>query len=570
MFAGLTVRNILLIDTLDIRFGEGLCALTGETGAGKSIILDALGLATGARGDSSLVRVGEDSGIVTAEFDVPADHPARAVLEAQGLDGSGNLLLRRVLGADGRGRAFINDQPVSVGLLRTVGDSLIEYHGQHDDRGLLNATGHRTLLDRFGGLGVLNDAVQSGYETLQRHKKARHDAEQEVEAARADEEYVRHTLAELDELDPQPGEEEKITAERSLLMHGAKLAEEFSDVLASVTEGGGVDALLRGALRRLERVLDRVDNGHTHFAELLATLEQASLEATEAIVALGDAAAGVKHDPARLEQIEERLFALRAAARKHQCKIDDLAGVRAKLGAHLNTIDSGAAHIAALVAAETQAREAFVMAVETLGDARTEAAARIDTAVNRELKFLKLEKATFVTSVERLSPESWSGAGGERVEFQVSTNPGAPLGALARIASGGELSRFLLALKVVLAAQGEAASLVFDEIDRGIGGAVAGAVGERLARLARHAQVLVVTHSPQVAAQASHHWRISKAPLSRSKAGATGGADDPVVTRVDRLDDNARREEIARMLSGARITDEARAAADRLLDADAA
>ncbi len=570
MFVGLTVRNILLIDTLDLQFGDGLSVLTGETGAGKSIILDSLGLAIGARGDSALVRDGEANGVVTAEFDVPADHPARALLEDQGLDGSGNLLLRRLVGADGRSRAFVNDQPVSVGLLRSLGDSLIEYHGQNGDRGLLNPAGHRALLDRFGALGPRADEVQSDYAALRHCEDARRSAEQEREAARADEAYLRHVLAELDDLDPRRGDEERLANERSLLMHGTKLAEEFSAVLASMTEGGGVDALIRGGLRRLERVLDRVDHGHEQFAELLAVLERASVEATEAVAALGDAAARIQHDPDRLERTEERLFALRAAARKHQCATDQLPGLRARMTERLSVIDGGADHMAALTEAENAARETFTAAVSRLAKARADAAARLDQAINRELASLKLEKAAFHTDVSPLPPEDWTGAGGERVEFQVSTNPGAPLGALVRIASGGELSRFLLAIKVVLAAQGEAASLVFDEIDRGIGGAVAGAVGERLARLAEQTQVLVVTHSPQVAAQARHHWRIEKVPLSETGAGGKVAAVERLVTRVTRLDDTARREEIARMLSGMRVTDEARAAADRLLDADAA
>jgi DNA repair protein RecN (Recombination protein N) len=570
MFVGLTVRNILLIDKLDLQFGEGLCVLTGETGAGKSIILEALGLATGARGDSALVREGEANGVVTAEFDVPADHPARALVGDQGLDGSGNLLLRRSVGADGRSRAFVNDQPVSVGLLRVLGDGLIEYHGQNDDRGLLNPAGHRALLERFGVLGPQADEVRSGFTALRDCEQVRYSAEQELETARADEAYLRHVLDELDELDPREGEEEQLANERSLLMHGTKLAEEFSGVLANMTESGGVDALMRSGLRRLERVLDRVDNGRGQFADLLAVLERASIEATEAVAALEEATQGIQHDPARLEHTDERLSALRAAARKHQCTIDQLSGLKDRLTKRLQAIDGSADHIAALADAENKAREKFAAAVSRLGKARAEAAERLDEAINRELVQLKLEKAAFHTSVDPLPPDKWTAAGGERIEFQVSTNPGAPLGALARIASGGELSRFLLAIKVVLAAEGEPATLVFDEIDRGIGGAVAGAVGERLARLAERTQVLVVTHSPQVAAQARHHWRIDKAPQPETSEGGKENALERLVTRVIRLDDDARREEIARMLSGVRVTDEARAAADRLLDADAA
>jgi DNA repair protein RecN (Recombination protein N) len=569
MFVGLTVRNILLIDRLDLQLGSGLCALTGETGAGKSIILDSLGLATGARGDSALVRRGQEQGTVTAEFAAPQTHPARTILREQGLDdegdeGSGNLLLRRVIGADGRGRAFINDQPVSVALLRSIGECLIEYHGQHDDRGLLNATGHRSLLDRFAGHDDLVAKVGDGFDDLKRCMEARRKAEDDAAAARADEAYVRHALGELDELAPEMGEEESLAAERSFLMHGTKLADEFSAVLAGVRTDGGVDAQLRGASRRLERVLERIEGGRARFADLLASLERASIEATEAVVALDDAAGSIEHDPGKLERTEERLFALRAAARKHSCSVDALAELRDRLTERLGLIDGGAEHIADLAEAEQAARDRFTKAAGRLSAARAKVATRLDKAVNRELGSLKLEKAVFHTSVETVSPDDWSAAGGDRVEFQVSTNPGAPLGALSRIASGGEMSRFLLALKVVLAGEGEPASLVFDEIDRGLGGAVADAVGERLARLAEHTQVLVVTHSPQVAAQAALHWRIDKGDEDNADK------DDGFVTRVQLLDRDQRREEIARMLSGAQVTDEARAAADRLLDADAA
>ena len=368
------------------------------------------------------------------------------------------------------------------------------------------------------------------------------------------------------------GEEEALANERSLLMHGTKLAEEFSSVLATLSDGGGVDALIRGGLKRLERTLDRVDNGHEQFAELLAVLERAAIEATEAVAALDDAAGRIKHDPARLEKTDQRLFSLRAAARKHQCTLDQLPELRARMSERLSTIDGSSGHMAALTDAEAKARKSFVAVATRLGKARAKAAVRLDQAINDELGSLKLEKASFHTHLETLPTEQWNSGGGERVEFQVSTNPGAPLGALTRVASGGEMSRFMLALKVVLAGEGEAASLVFDEIDRGIGGAVAGAVGERLARLAEQTQVLVVTHSPQVAAQAHHHWRIDKADVSEVPAHNDPKAKvlEGVVTRVIQLDSDARREEIARMLSGAQVTDEARAAADRLLDADAA
>ncbi len=554
MLVGLTIHDIVLIDRLDVKFDAGLCVLTGETGAGKSIILDAMNLTTGARGDANLVRKGAKQGSAVAEFEVAPDHPARRILFEQELEADGNLLLRRTLGSDGRSRAFVNDQPVSIGLLRRIGECLVEVHGQHDDRGLFNAAGHRLLLDGYGGLEPAAAKVEAGYQDLLAAREAREQAEAEITAARREEEYLRHAVEELDSLAPVAGEDQQLAVARSLMMHGEKLAEELAEVAEALGEEGGIESRLRGAHRRLQRAAERIEGGATVLDAAVAALERSSLEATEAVAAVDAAARGLSFDAGELDRAESRLFALRAAARKYNCEVDDLAVLQVDLSQQLVAIDDSAGRVAALAQKEAAAEKSFRAAATVLSKARVKAAARLGKGVNGELPPLKLEKATFHVHLSPLEPEDWGPGGAERVEFQVSTNPGAPVGPLGRIASGGELSRFMLALKVVLAKEGSAASLIFDEVDRGIGGAVANAVGERLAALAVDTQVLVVTHSPQVAARATHHWRIEK----------TDGGEAALTSMVS-LAGEARREEIARMLSGARITDEARAAADQLL-----
>ncbi len=554
MLRTLTIRDIVLIDRLDLAFADGLCVLTGETGAGKSILLDALGLALGQRGERTLVRQGADRGVVSAEFAVDATHPAWDVLADQGLDegrSEGRLLLRRLVSADGKSRAFVNDQPVGVGLLAEIGDLIVEVHGQHDDRGLVNPKGHRALLDAFGALGAVLASVKAAHDALSAARQARAAEEQALAAARADEEYLRYNLEELATLAPEPGEEEALAARRTLMMKGEKVRGALDEVLADLTADGGADALVRGAMRRLERGAG--DLGPA-LEPVLEGFERAAVEAGEAIARLKELLGALDFDPHELDRAEERLFALRAAARKHQCPVDELAPLRAAFEARLDALEQGEDRLNDLRRVENRARAVFADAVRRLGAARDSAAIRLGEAVNQELAPLKLDKATFRVNVIALEEEAWGPGGGERVEFEVSTNPGAPFGPLMKIASGGEQSRFILALKVVLARQGSAPTLVFDEVDRGVGGAVADAVGERLARLATESQVLVVTHSPQVAAAASHHWKI----LKEEDAAAT-------VTRVVPLDRAERQEEIARMLAGAKITDEARAAAGRLM-----
>ena len=556
MLVSLSVRDVVLIDHLELEFGRGLCALSGETGAGKSILLDALGLALGGRADAALVRDGADQATVAAEFRPAADHSVRGLLADRGLDaGDDTLILRRVLGADGRSRAFINDQPVGVGLLREVGDQLVEVQGQASQRGILGAAIHRVFLDGFGGHGDRTAKVAAAHHQMRETRQALADAEAELAEARRNEEYLRHVLAELDALAPEPGEEVTLATRRGVLMHSEKLAESLAGAIDELSDGRGVDERLRAAQRHLARGAERAAGA---FDGAIDALERAVVEINEALAAIETARRDLAPDPARLEEAEERLFALRAAARKHQTDVDSLAGLRDRFAETLAALDDRGEALAGLGQAAGKARDAFTAAAKRLSEARAKAAKDLDRRVIAELPALKLDNAVFVTRLEPLPEADWGADGAERVRFEVATNPGATPGPLARIASGGELSRLLLALRVVLARVGAAPTLVFDEVDSGIGGAVAAAVGERLARLDDELQVLVVTHSPQVAARAAHHFRVVK---DETKSGA--------VTRVDALDDAARREEVARMLAGKRITEEARAAADSLIRAGA-
>ncbi len=557
MLSALSIRDIVLIDRVDLQFEPGLCVLTGETGAGKSILLDALGLATGARADKRLVRHGADRGTVTASFSVAADHPAIAILEAAGVDPDpdqpGSILLRRMVGADGPSRAFINDQPVSAGLLQEIGAVLLEIHGQHDDRGLLDPSAHRAFLDAFGGLGKETATVARAFAAWREADEALRARETMIESARGEADYLRHMVKELAELDPQPDEEDRLAAERTLLMHGERIADDLDMAAKALTGDGGLETRISTALRRLEKARDQAAG---KLDDAIGALDRTLTEAAEARHALDAATAAFQFDPDRLARAEERLFALRAAARKHNVRVDDLPALRERFEERWAILETGAADLSTLRDRAVAAREAFVAAAGLLSTARRSAAALLDKAVAGELAPLKLDKAHMATAVAPLDPEKGGPGGLDTVRFEVATNPGAPFGPLTQIASGGELSRFILALKVVLAAKGAARTLIFDEIDRGVGGAVAHAVGERLSRLADvpDGQVIVVTHSPQVAARGRHHWMIAK--------GHGGGS---MITRVTPLDAEARREEIARMLAGATVTDEARAAADQLL-----
>jgi DNA repair protein RecN (Recombination protein N) len=553
MLLGLSIRDVVLIERLDLEFGAGLSVLTGETGAGKSILLDALGLALGARGEATLVRHGAERAIVSAEFDVPERHPARAMIADQGLVAEGILVLRRVLGADGRSRAFVNDQPIGIALLRQIGDTLVEIQGQHEAHGLLNPATHRGILDSYGGLAKAADEVRLAHQAWRAARDAETSAREASAAAKRDEDYLRHVLAEIDELEPKPGEENELAEQRSFLMNGAKLAESLQAALGELTEGRAVVTALNAAHRLLDRAAAKAG---PRLDAALQSLAAATVEASEAVAQIEVVLNDLGADPHKLDQIEERLFALRGLARKHNSDVDSLPGLRDQFAAKVAAIDSSDADMSRLAQATAEARKAYLAAAAKLGEARRKAAAKLDKAINKELAPLKLEKASFRTAIEALAEDDGGPDGLDRIAFEVSTVPGAPPGPLAKIASGGELARFLLALKVVLAGTGAATTLVFDEVDAGIGGAVAAAVGDRLARLGSAVQVLVVTHSPQVAARGVHHWRVLKSQNGKATA-----------TQVDRLADRERREEIARMLAGARVTDEARAAADKLLAA---
>jgi len=555
MLLSLSIRDFVLIEKLDLTLAHGvdpgLGALTGETGAGKSILIDALGLALGARADSGAVRRGAAQASVAASFDLSKGHAAHAILAEQGLDDEDVLTLRRSVGADGRGRAFVNDQPASVALLRRLGETLVEIQGQMEQHGLLDIATHRAALDAFAGLDKQADAVRAAWRGWRQAEQARADAEAAAAAARRDEDFLRHAVKELAALSPRPEDEETLAAERQLLRSGTALGEAVAQALGELEQGRGAVAALRAAHRLVERNVDRAAG---RLDVSLAALERALGEATEAQAQLETAREALQFDPARLEKIEERLFALRAAARKHSVPVAELAALAGKMQGQLAALDDGEAGLKKLAEAAKAARTAYVAAAEAQAAARRKGAARLDKAVSAELGPLKLDKAKFVTELASLAEPDWSEAGTDRVQFTVATNPGTPPAPIARIASGGELSRFLLALKVCLAKVGDAATIVFDEVDSGIGGATASAVGERLKRLAKEVQVLVVTHSPQVAAIADRHWLIRKTTTRTSAS-----------TDVLSLDAKGRREEIARMLSGAEVTAEARAAADRLL-----
>lgn len=553
MLQSLSIRDIVVFDRLDLELPDGLCALTGETGAGKSILLDSLGLTLGQRAEGRMVRHGADRGQVTAIFELPDDHPANTLLDEQGIDAEDLLILRRAITREGRSRAYVNDHPVSAGTLARLAETLVEIHGQAAETGLLDPKTHRGILDTYGSLDKQAKTVRASWQVWQDIKNRLKDLTDRLEKAAAEESYLRHVLSELDELAPEPDEESQLADRRAFLMSVEKIAGALADAQAALEDNGGV----AGRLRTAERALDRVrDSAGEKFQMAYDSLQRAAIETDEAANALATLASDLDVTPGEVDQVEERLFALRAAARKHQVEPDALPALRDKFAADLQSIETGSADLARLQDDAKQAEATFVAAAEKLSDARTKAAGRLDKAVAGELEPLRMGGARFVTSVARLDADQWTAAGMDRVGFQVATNPAAAPGPIGKIASGGELARFMLALKVVLAATGAVPVLVFDEVDRGVGGATADAVGERLRKLADQYQVLVVTHSPQVAARANAQWMIEKT------------LGDAVTTAVSRLDPDQRREEIARMLSGAEITDEARAAADRLIAAN--
>ena len=552
MLTRLSIRNIVLIEALDLTFGRGLGVLTGETGAGKSILLDALGLVLGNRADSGLVRGGTDKASVSASFEFAAlpqglaERLDDADIEVE--DGE-PLIVRRQLRPDGKSKAFVNDQPVSVGLLREIAGFLVELHGQHDDRGLVNPRGHRTLLDRFAG--VDGAQLAAAWRAWRSADEALGEARLAVETAKADQDLLLAHLAELTALEPQAGEEARLAAARTDMQKGEKLSGDLEE-LRHLWEGSDSPlASLRVAARRLDRIAPE----HPLLAEALGALDRAVIEAGEAEEKLQAAAEALVHDPAALDAAETRLFELRALARKHRCEVDELPELMRTMRGQLDSIEGSEAQLDALEAAAKEAGQRYRAEAQALHDRRVAAALRLDEAVARELAPLKLDAARFRTAVTALPEDKWGAGGTDAVEFLIATNPGADFAPLAKIASGGELSRFILALKVALAEQGGAATVIFDEIDRGVGGAVASAIGERLARLSADGQLLAVTHSPQVAARGRMHYMIAK-------------SSDGTVTKtgVALLDPAGRQEEIARMLSGAEVTPEARAQADRLLE----
>jgi DNA repair protein RecN (Recombination protein N) len=551
MLATLSIRDIVLIDRLDIEFSGGMTVLTGETGAGKSILLDALTLALGGRGDAGLVRHGEAQGQVVAVFDVAGAHPVRALLRENDVPDDGDVILRRIQTADGRSRAFINDQPVSVGLLRQAGQMLVEVHGQHDERALVDPESHRQLLDAFGVLQGDLAAVEAAFSSYRKAEKALRDHKARIEAARREADFLRSAVDELKTLDPKQGEEEALALRRAEMMQVEKIATDLNEAYETLNGGASPIPELSSLLRRLER---KADQAPKLLSSPVAALATALDNLEEARSGLEAAIRETDFDPRELEAAEERLFALRAAARKFSVQVDELPALRQKMAADLNDLDAGEEKLDALAAAAETARKAFDRLAADLSARRTTAARALEAAVAAELPSLKLERARFIVEMT-VDAENRTASGIDTVEFWVQTNPGTRPGPMMKVASGGELSRFLLALKVSLADSGSVPSLVFDEIDTGVGGAVAEAIGMRLARLARSVQVLTVTHAPQVAARANGHFLISKEAV----------AEDRVATRITPIDDAHRREEIARMLAGSVITDEARAAAEKLM-----
>ncbi len=551
MLSALSIRDVVLIDRLDLGFDPGLSVLTGETGAGKSILLDSLALALGARADSGLVRHGADQASVTATFELTDNHPAWAVLRENGLEAEAPLIIRRSLNRDGRSRAWINDQSVSATLLRRLGETLVEIHGQFDTHGLLDPRNHGDMLDAYAELQIQAGQVAAAWRIWRQLEQARRDAADEAARAQQEEEWLRHALSELDDLAPKAGEADTLTERRALMMNGEKLVQALNGAEAEISGERGAETAVSQALRLLARQAER---GGAAFTSIIAALDRAAVELQEAASGIQAALSGIDMDPRTLEQIEERLFALRSAARKHGVEIDSLPALRTDFARRLALIEDQGGLLDRLAREAGKARQSYVAAAQELSRGRKAAAIGLDAAIAAELQPLRLGRARFVTSVAARDEAAWAATGLDEVTFLVATNPGLPPGPLAKVASGGELARFMLALKVVLAKVSPVPTLVFDEVDTGIGGATADAVGERLARLGQDLQVLVITHSPQVAARGRVHLRVAKEE--------SGGR---LATRVTALSQDERADEIARMLSGAEITPEARAAAARLL-----
>ena len=552
MLLSLTIKNIVLIDHLVIAFENGFCALTGETGAGKSILLDSLGLALGYRAEAGLVRKGEDQAVVIAEFSsIAQDHPIHSYLNEQAVESDMTLLLKRSLGADGRSRAFINDQPVSVGTLRAAGGMLVEIHGQFETHGLLDQKTHRKMLDDYAGVDPA--ALPEAWRVMQDARQALDDMQEAIAQARAEEDYLRQSLEDIDTLDPKEGEEDSLSELRDRLMNKEKYVRALDGAHQALTEEGGVESGLHAAWRMLEQISAQAGE---EMSAVTGALDRAGAEIQEAVQAIQSASAAFDESDYNLQEIDDRLFALRGQARKHQCEIDDLPRIRDELADRLSAIEQQDERLDILVKALDKAKAAYLDVARKTSQQRRKTAEKLDGFITAELPPLKLDKARFVTHIDGdEAEENWTVHGFDKVAFLVSTNPGREPDSLQKIASGGEMSRFMLALKVVMADVGMAPTLIFDEVDSGIGGSTAAAVGERLKRLAKERQILVVTHAPQVAALANGHYIVQKA------------GNDDVKTSVVILEDHSkRREEIARMISGSTITEEARAAADKLLE----
>jgi DNA repair protein RecN (Recombination protein N) len=552
MLTALSIRDIVLIEKLDLQLAEGLTILTGETGAGKSILLDALGLALGARGDSSLVRSGQDKGSVTASYDLPPSHAACQFLTDNEIDIEGDIIVRRVQTKDGSSRASINDQPVSLAVLRQFAALLVELHGQHADRALVNVNSHRNLLDSFGGLEKNVGAVAEAWKTWSLAKTILQEHEEALSRAEVERDYLEHAVKELGSLSPQPDEETALAEKRQLMMQSEQFVSALDDADSVLAGETALESRLNAALRRLER---RKDVAGGRLDEVCIALDKLLVSFGDATSAIDQSRRQFQFDPRDLEKSEERLFALRAAARKYRCKVDELAAMQDRLANDLQRLADGSSILLKLQLDEKSARIEFEQAADALSAKRNTTAKQLDKGVLSELPALKLERAKFATSIDADASKP-SAAGIDRVEFKVATNPGAELQPLMKIASGGELARFMLALKVVLAAKGSAPVLIFDEIDTGVGGAVADAIGKRLRSLAKDLQIIAVTHSPQVAAQAHQHLLISK---------IENGKDKRMATTVAPLSDDKRREELARMLSGDIVTEAARAQAHELM-----
>ena len=547
MLQSLSIQDVVLIERLDISWATGLCVLTGETGAGKSILLDALGLALGERSQGSLVRPGSERAVVTAEFAMEPNRGLKDALEEQAIAWEETLILKRILNADGRSRALINDQPVSIGFLRAIGEQLVEVHGQFDQ--LLEPASHRQTLDTYGGLEELRAAVKAAYQGWQEAERAFTAAQQQIGHYQERQEQLMAAIQDLQGLQLQAGEEQRLMDERAYLSQHHKLSEASHTALQQLSGERGAEGMLAGAYRTLSRVADL-----GRFNEMLDILDRTQIECHEVVTGLKTMVEELSDSARRLEEIEERLFKLRAAARKHHCAVDDLAALFCRCQEELQDLEEKPQHLGALEQQLQVARAAYEHSAQALRRARSVAAADLAEYVMQELPSLKLEMAEFTICIGELSSGQWNAEGIDRIEFQIRTNPGMPFGGLREIASGGERARFMLALKTVLARTRQVPTLIFDEIDIGLGGAVAQAVGERLSRLGEHIQVLAITHSPQVASMAAHHWRVQKLQT-----------DKGITVEVVPLNLQERREEVARMLSGRIITAEARAAAEQLL-----